>query len=151
MTLRFPWIVLVGVILSAAGASAHGTEREYGTPINGRGVRETGSTGSPAFTLMALESNSSAILRAFEAGHTSDAYERIQRFPKLIDELQRRCANLDTLQSGHAKEVASVISESAARIEAAAGTDEPAVRHELLELRRHVVSMQALLRQDSDL
>lgn len=149
MTLRFPWIVLIGVLLWAPGASAHGTEREYGTPINGRGVQETGSLGSPAFAIMALDSNSSAILRALDEGRASEARERVERFPELIRELLRRCEKLDASQREQAREATSAISDCATRIEAAARVDELAVRHELVELRRHLASMQELLREQT--
>ena len=53
---RPPLLLILMLASSLAGplpAYAHGTERHFGTPINGRGAASA-TGGSPAFTLLAL-------------------------------------------------------------------------------------------------
>lgn len=152
MRARFACMVFLGVLAWGNGARAHGTERHFGTPINGREApgQQPDSGSSPAFTLLVLESNSRAILRAIEEGRSGEARERAQQLPQLIRELQKRSERFDAPQRETAVEATSAISECTARIGVAAdAADGPSVRRELAELRRLVASMQGFLRESS--
>lgn len=149
MTARFVGMAFVGLLACGAGAWAHGTERHFGTSINGR-VRSD-SEGSSAFTLMALESNSKAILRAIEEGRAAEARQRAQRLPQLVGELQKRSEKLDAPMRERAVEATSAISKSAARIGAAAeAADATSVRRELAELHRLVAAMEEVVRESPE-
>ena len=69
---RITAITILFAIASPSVAWAHGTERHFGTVINGRGgpIPSFDSGGSPAFTLMLIDSSSHALRSAAEEAQT---------------------------------------------------------------------------------
>ena len=150
---RFGCALLLGTLASGPGAWAHGTERQFGTPINVRATvaPQANPGGSPAFTLLVLATNAEAIERAIEEGRVSEARERAHRLPGLIRELERRSRSLAAPARELTAQVASAIAESGARIATPARASDPtSVRHDLAGFRRLVASMQDLLQETSE-
>ncbi len=150
MRIPFAFALLLRTRAPAPAASAHGTERHFGTPINGRATvaPEANAGGSPAFTLLVLATNAEAIERAIDEGRVSEARERAHRLLDLIRELELRSRNLAAPARELAAEVASAIAERGTRIATTARTsDLTSIRHDLAELRRLVASMQDILQK----
>jgi hypothetical protein len=150
--LRVAWIVLASSFILAQGAWAHGTEREYGTVINGRSAgSQFSSGGSPDFTLIAIEANVGAMLRAAEGGEYAELKERASQLFGQIEELQHRSEGLEPANREFAAEAAAEMEEVALRVGLAArASDVSSLRHEIDELKRSVGSMQSFLRRQSD-
>ena len=133
----------------AAPSYPHGTERRYGTPINGRSsTAATGeSRGAPAFTLLALSANLSALERDLGEGRTSDARERAQRLPGMARELVARTQHLRAPEREQVDLAAQFIAESAERIgSATTGLESESVLREVTLLRGQIAALEDLLR-----
>ncbi len=141
--------ILLGGTLTPGAAWAHGLERHYGTSINGSGAASpTGTGGSPDFTLLALEAHSAALERALADGHRGEIRERARRLPRLVEELGRRAQHLEPGMRSRAGEAIAALSETAARLHAAAREpDAASIRAELAEFRNLLNSMRDFVRQ----
>lgn len=126
-------------------AYAHGTERHFGTPINGQGPAPAAS-GSPAFTLLALTANLNALERDLREGRSAEVRARVQRLPAMASELVARARNLDLREREEVDASAQFIAEHAERIRrAAARLEAERVLREVTLVRDRIAVLEDLL------
>lgn len=151
-TTRLAACMLLFVYASPSATLAHGTERHFDTVINGRGgpIPSFGSGGSPAFTLMLIESSARALLKAAVKAQPDVARKQASRLSELVDQLRRRSKGFDLLNRERFAESTAAIAQSVHQIGVAAkAVDTAALRLEVGELDRLVTSMQGFLRESA--
>lgn len=148
-------LLLIG-LLSAFGsagiAGAHGTEREFGTEINGgnRSLSQVVGVGSPAFTLVVIESNSRAMLRAVEDGQAVVVQRRASRLSGLMKQLRHCSAQFSASDHQRVTVAIAAIAESVDRVsDAATIADAPELKLEIGRLLGDVASYKRFLREKS--
>ena len=154
MSFRFlPLLALIVACGWSEPSHAHGTERPFGTQINGR--RSTPATaasrGAPAFTLLALSANLSALERDIGAGKQSEVRARAQHLPGMARDLVARSRHLSAPEREQFDLAARFITESAERIDsAAAGLETEGVLREVTLVRGQIATLKDLLRDADD-
>ncbi len=131
----------LGSFAFAHVAFAHGTEREYGTPINGHHEERSDIAPSPSFALLTLDVSATKISRALESGALSEAEQEAARLTSLSDSLVHECRAL-------AQEAREAVAEGAAKISQAAGQLGDAIRgRDLSSSQAAVVRVQEVVAQ----
>jgi hypothetical protein len=117
------WIraAAIASLALAQAAFAHGTEREYGTPINGQHEERTEIAPSPSFALLTLDVSATKISRALDSGALSEAEQEAARLAPLSNSLVHECRAL-------AQDAREAVAEGAAKISQVAGQLEDAIR-----------------------
>lgn len=147
-----PLIVLLS-LGSSTPSYAHGTERHFGTPINGRGAGPAtdGRSGSPAFTLLALTANLNGLERDLREGRTSEVRKRARRLPAMARDLVARSRSLGRREREQVDVSAQVIAEGAERIfSAAPSLEADRVLHEVNLVRARIAALEDLFRNAED-
>jgi len=131
-----------------APASAHGTERHFGTPINGRVPDSARGRGAPEFTVLAIRATLSGLERDLEERRTTEAQVRAQRVVGMTHELVARCAHLSWADRDQIGLSGREISDSARRIDEAVSARDPAAVHdELTRVREQLTAVEIVLRR----
>lgn len=134
-----------------APALAHGTERHFGTPINGRAPDSNRSRGAPEFTVMAIEATLKAIERDLAEERQTEARERARRVPGMTRELVTRCEHLGPAERDQVGLSARAIADGARRIDAAVDDrDGTTLSDEMAHVREQLAALDGLLRRVND-
>ena len=142
-------LILLGGL--PAAASAHGTERHFGTPINGRAPDSNQSRGAPEFTVLAIGATLKSIERDLAEERPTDARERARRVLGMTRELVARCEDLGPTERDQVGLSARVIADGARRIDAALDDrDGTAVRDEMARVREQLAALDGLLHRAND-
>lgn len=147
--LRSPLLLMLLLAWNLGGpapAYAHGTERHFGTPINGRGAAPA-TGGSPAFTLLALSANLTGLERDLQEGRIPEIPERAGRLPAMARELVARVRYLELPVLEQVERSAQFIAERAEHIRrAAARLETERVLREVTLVRDRIAILEDLLR-----
>ena len=125
--------VLAASITCAVPALGHGTEREYGTSINGQHEERSQIAPSPRFALLTLDVSATKISRALDSGALSEAEQEAARLALLSDSLVHECRAL-------AQDAREAVAEGAARISQVAGQLEDAIQERDLSASQAAVA-----------
>ncbi len=146
MTRRAPSLLVLILACGLPALSyAHGTERHFGTPINGRSPAPVAG-GSPAFTLLALTANLDGLERDLQEGQIQGVRERARRLPAMARELVQRSAPLGASERAEIDRAAGLIADCAKRIDAAGGVADSQILRELARLRDRIATLEDLVR-----